>query len=232
MRPWIRAAQEHRGEPSGEIRDYRWLTCSILLLPNAFGSHCRRNAASTTSIGRAFRRFIAAQSSSCPPAPGLSKRKPLHGRAVHSTFGIFQSQWPRRSHGCCTARSNWAATYTRTCSTLRYGFCGSPPSTAPSVGVALLIDGTDLYELIQLDKRADRVLPNGWCTPAETAVRQGERLPHMPQVGHRRLPRVRTAPPTRRHRAPGRNPPGGIHRQVRSPDGRRQHLAPRPPRRN
>jgi integrase len=26
------------------------------------------------------------------------------------------------------------------------------------------IDGTDLYDLIQLDKRADRVLPNGWCT--------------------------------------------------------------------
>lgn len=26
------------------------------------------------------------------------------------------------------------------------------------------IDGTDLYELIQLDKRADRILPNGWCT--------------------------------------------------------------------
>jgi len=26
------------------------------------------------------------------------------------------------------------------------------------------IDGTDLYDLIQLDKRADRILPNGWCT--------------------------------------------------------------------
>lgn len=26
------------------------------------------------------------------------------------------------------------------------------------------IDGSDLYELIQLDRRADRVLPNGWCT--------------------------------------------------------------------
>jgi integrase len=25
------------------------------------------------------------------------------------------------------------------------------------------IDGTDLYDLIQLDKRADRILPNGWC---------------------------------------------------------------------
>lgn len=26
------------------------------------------------------------------------------------------------------------------------------------------IDGTDLYDLIQLDKRADRILANGWCT--------------------------------------------------------------------
>jgi hypothetical protein len=26
------------------------------------------------------------------------------------------------------------------------------------------IDGTDLYDLIQLDRRADRILPNGWCT--------------------------------------------------------------------
>jgi integrase len=26
------------------------------------------------------------------------------------------------------------------------------------------IDGADLYDLIQLDRRADRVLPNGWCT--------------------------------------------------------------------
>jgi hypothetical protein len=31
-------------------------------------------------------------------------------------------------------------------------------------GRTAAIDGTDLYELIQLDKRADRVLPNGWCT--------------------------------------------------------------------
>lgn len=31
-------------------------------------------------------------------------------------------------------------------------------------GRAAEIDGTDLYDLIQLDKRADRVLPNGWCT--------------------------------------------------------------------
>ncbi|MCJ0980465.1 tyrosine-type recombinase/integrase [Rhodococcus sp. ARC_M12] len=26
------------------------------------------------------------------------------------------------------------------------------------------VDSTDLYDLIQLDKRADRILPNGWCT--------------------------------------------------------------------
>lgn len=26
------------------------------------------------------------------------------------------------------------------------------------------IDSSDLYDLIQLDKRADRILPNGWCT--------------------------------------------------------------------
>jgi integrase len=31
-------------------------------------------------------------------------------------------------------------------------------------GRTAAIDGTDLYDLIQLDKRADRVLPNGWCT--------------------------------------------------------------------
>ena len=30
-------------------------------------------------------------------------------------------------------------------------------------GRTVEIDGSDLYELIQLDKRADRVLPNGWC---------------------------------------------------------------------
>ena len=26
------------------------------------------------------------------------------------------------------------------------------------------IDGTDLYELLHLDKRADRILPTGWCS--------------------------------------------------------------------
>jgi integrase len=26
------------------------------------------------------------------------------------------------------------------------------------------VDGSDLYDLIQLDRRADRILPNGWCT--------------------------------------------------------------------
>jgi hypothetical protein len=35
-------------------------------------------------------------------------------------------------------------------------------------------DGTDLYDLIQRDKRADRVLPNGWCTlPAKQLCDKG-----------------------------------------------------------
>lgn len=31
-------------------------------------------------------------------------------------------------------------------------------------GRTAAIEGTDLYDLIQLDKRADRILPHGWCT--------------------------------------------------------------------
>ncbi len=40
-------------------------------------------------------------------------------------------------------------------------------------GRELELDPTDLYQLLELDKRADRILPNGWCLlpPRQTCDR-------------------------------------------------------------
>jgi hypothetical protein len=63
------------------------------------------------------------------------------------------------------------------------------------------IDGTDLYDLIQLDKRADRILPNGWCTlpPKQLCDKGNACLTCSKFVTHK--------------------PTGGLQRQVRRPHG-------------
>ncbi|WP_436739826.1 tyrosine-type recombinase/integrase [Streptomyces sp. BBFR102] len=49
------------------------------------------------------------------------------------------------------------------------------------------VNPSDLYDLLHLDQRADRVLPNGWCMlPQQTGLLQGQRLPDLRQVRHRR----------------------------------------------
>ena len=96
-------------------------------------------------------------------------------------------------------------------------------------GRTAAIDGTDLYELIQLDKRADRVLPNGWCTlPPKQLCDKGNACLTCPKfvTDATHAPELRRQ--LERHRAPGRNrdkkpsPPS-----MERPDGRRQHLARR-----
>jgi hypothetical protein len=60
------------------------------------------------------------------------------------------------------------------------------------------IPAEDLYDLMALDTRTDRILPNGWCP--NTILRQGQRLPNLRPLRHRRkLPRC----PPERTRLPG-----------------------------
>ena len=87
-------------------------------------------------------------------------------------------------------------------------------------GRELELDPTDLYQLLELDKRADRILPNGWCLlPPRQSMRPRERVPDLRQVRHRplvpRRARATGGPPRPAHRHPqagvpartGRRPP-------------------------
>ena len=94
-------------------------------------------------------------------------------------------------------------------------------------------DPRDLYDMLQLDSRTDRILPNGWCMlpPRQSCDRGNACLTCGKFVTDATLP-ARAAPAASPDAAADRDPPAGLHRPHRRPDERRQHLAARPPARN
>jgi len=78
-----------------------------------------------------------------------------------------------------------------------------------ATGQPATVAADDLYDLMALDARTDRVLPNGWCTlpPAQTCGKGNACLTCDLFVTDRRLPR-RPSPGARRTRAAHRPPPG------------------------
>ena len=86
-------------------------------------------------------------------------------------------------------------------------------------GRDLEIDPQDLYDMLELDRRTDRILPNGWCLlPPRQVLRQGQRLSDLRQVRHRRDIPARAARPS--WPAPGSSSTNAARRSRPAPDSR------------
>ncbi|MFD9240947.1 hypothetical protein ACFV0D_03225 [Streptomyces sp. NPDC059556] len=81
----------------------------------------------------------------------------------------------------------------------------------------LAADLRDLYDMLELDKRTDRILPNGLCLlPPRQACAKGN-LPDLRQVRHRCHLPARTHRPATTHRPTSTN---GRTRLPPAPDSR------------
>jgi hypothetical protein len=138
MRPWIRTAQEHRGEP--ERRD------PLLPLADMFDpaiaqrlweslpDECRVDHIDKKNIPEVYRGAIKLVSSGARPV----KKETAPWTSCSLNFRDLSKPMSRGIAWLLHREIELGRYIHRTCSTLRYAFCGSPPSTAPSVGVALL----------------------------------------------------------------------------------------------
>ena len=94
----------------------------------------------------------------------------------------------------------------------------------------LTIDPQDLYDMLELDRRTDRILPNGWCLlPPRQVCMKGNALSHLRQVRHGRDVSARAADPAGPHQQADRGPPRGVSGPHGAGDGRGQYLARRTP---
>lgn len=75
------------------------------------------------------------------------------------------------------------------------------------------MDRRDMLDILQLDRRTDRILPNGYCLlPPVRSCDKGN-LPRLQALRDRPQPPPRDPPPARRHRAA--HPPGTARRPLR-----------------